>query len=114
MNTPYRDSTLRSPLPEFDQSFARARDAAPPSGGAIAVFVTLVLVTATGPWTTRFVRASTLALIAELVCIFAVLLFPTLWAAINHRRLRAKWLAEALADQRAIEAIERGEVPLNE
>lgn len=114
MNTPYRDSPLRSPVPEFDQSFARARNAAPTSGIGVGVFVCMLLSIVSAPWVTRFMRNELLALITEIECIAVILLFPSVWAAINHRRLRAQWLAEALADQRAIEAIERGEVPLNE
>lgn len=67
-----------------------------------------------GYWLEEHMAGDILVAVVEIECAVVLFLFNAIWAALHRGPLREKWLAEALADERAIAAIERGETPLNE
>jgi uncharacterized membrane protein len=114
MMTPYREPTLIPPIPEHDNSFWRAMGEAPGGGAVLAIMSSAIATCVAGYWLEEHIGGDVLVAVVELECAVVLFLFNAIWAAVHRRRLREQWLAEALADERAIAAIERGDTPLNE
>lgn len=112
MATPYRETAhFDPPVPAHDRSFFRAFRSAPLDQ---TVFVAMVCGSIAHALSPRFDGPPSFEVVVApfvFAAYIAGALFCWVWAALNVRRLREQWLEEAIADERAIAAIERGEVP---
>lgn len=91
----------------FERSHARAVGECPVSHIGILIVVTCA-VWAIVP---KQLNSDETLVAIELLLFTLSIAYPQLWAIVHRKALEKKWLEEAIADEEAIETIERGGVP---
>lgn len=103
----YRELQNPAKTLTYNQSHARAVGECPVSHVGILIVAASIVWLLLPP--IAVIDESALAFQATTILLVAA--YSNLWAIVHRRALEKKWLEEAMADEEAIETIERGGVP---